>query len=69
MAAGTSELTIDQLARRTGMTARNIRAHQSRALLARPTLRGRTGCYSDSHDVIEHQIGTEFGRLELVRRG
>ena len=34
---GKSELTIDRLARKTGMTARNIRAHQSRGLLALPT--------------------------------
>jgi hypothetical protein len=37
------DLTIDELARRTGMTVRNVRAHQSRGRLARPTLRGRTG--------------------------
>ncbi len=33
---GADPLTIDQLARRTGMTVRNIRAHQSRGLLTRP---------------------------------
>ena len=30
------ELTIDELAHETGMTARNIRAHQSRGLLPPP---------------------------------
>lgn len=58
MAAGTSELTIDQLAQRTGMSARNIRAHQSRGLLTPPTLRGRTGYYN----------GTHVARIELIQR-
>jgi DNA-binding transcriptional MerR regulator len=31
-----SDLTIDELARRTGMTVRNVRAHQSRGLLPPP---------------------------------
>jgi len=44
-----AELTIDQVAQRTGMSARNIRAHQSRGLLAPPTLRGRTGYYGTEH--------------------
>jgi len=58
MAAGTSELTIDRLAQRTGMSTRNIRAHQSRGLLAPPTLRGRTGYYNDEH----------VARVELIQR-
>lgn len=49
MLAERADLTIDELARRTGMSARNIRAHQSRGLLAPPTLRGRTGYYSYEH--------------------
>ncbi len=48
MEAG-GELTIDQLAQRTGMSARNIRAHQSRGLLSPPKLRGRTGYYGSEH--------------------
>jgi DNA-binding transcriptional MerR regulator len=43
------ELTIDELARRTGMTVRNIRAHQSRGLLPPPEIRGRTGYYGPEH--------------------
>lgn len=43
------ELTIDQLARKTGMTARNIRAHQSRGLLPPPEVRARTGYYEAEH--------------------
>lgn len=50
-------LTIDALAQRTGMTTRNIRAHQSRGLLPAPRLRGRTGFYGPEHVV----------RLELIR--
>ena len=36
MVDATAELTIDELARETGMTVRNIRAHQSRGLLPPP---------------------------------
>jgi DNA-binding transcriptional MerR regulator len=42
-------LTIDELARRTGMTVRNIRAHQSRGLLPPPEIEGRTGFYGPTH--------------------
>lgn len=44
-----AEMTIDQLARETGMTVRNIRAHQSRGLLPPPEVRGRTGFYGEEH--------------------
>jgi DNA-binding transcriptional MerR regulator len=43
------ELTIDELARDTGMTVRNIRAHQSRGLLPPPEVRARTGYYGPEH--------------------
>ena len=43
------ELTIDELARETGMTVRNIRAHQSRGLLPPPEVRARTGYYGREH--------------------
>jgi DNA-binding transcriptional MerR regulator len=46
---GAEQLTIDELARRTGMTVRNIRAHQSRGLLPPPDVRGRTGYYGPEH--------------------
>jgi DNA-binding transcriptional MerR regulator len=52
-----SQLTIDELARRTGMTVRNIRAHQSRGLLPPPDVRGRTGYYGPQH----------VARIELIR--
>ena len=44
-----NELTIDELARETGMTVRNIRAHQSRGLLPPPEVRSRTGYYGPDH--------------------
>jgi DNA-binding transcriptional MerR regulator len=43
------EMTIDELARESGMTARNIRAHQSRGLLPAPKVRARTGYYGPDH--------------------
>ncbi len=49
VASGRDDLTIEQLARETGMTVRNIRAHQSRRLLPAPAIRGRTGFYGREH--------------------
>ena len=43
------ELTIDELARETGMTVRNIRSHASRGLLPPPEVRARTGYYGPEH--------------------
>jgi DNA-binding transcriptional MerR regulator len=45
----TAELTIDELSRETGLTARNIRAYQSRGLLPPPEVRSRTGYYTGEH--------------------
>jgi DNA-binding transcriptional MerR regulator len=45
----TQSLTIEELAHETGMTVRNIRAHQSRGLLPPPEIRGRTGYYGPDH--------------------
>ena len=42
-------VTLDELARLCGMTARNVRAHQERGLLPPPQVRGRTGWYSQDH--------------------
>ena len=64
-------MTIDELARRTGMTVRNIRAHQSRGLVPPPELRGRTGYYGDEHvariELIKELQGDGFN-LEAIRR-
>src|SRR4051795_6875539 len=53
----TEGLTIDELAQRVGMTARNVRAYQSRGLIPPPRLKGRTGYYDEEH----------VARLELIR--
>lgn len=50
------EYTIDELARATGTTTRNIRAYQERGILRPPRLRGRKGIYSDQH----------YSRLRLI---
>ena len=42
-------LTIEQLASETGMTVRNIRAHQSRGLLPPPEVHARVGYYGREH--------------------
>lgn len=57
MAVSEASLKIDELAQRTGMTVRNIRAHQSRGLLPPPEVRGRTGFYGPEH----------VARLELIK--
>ena len=54
---GDTRMTIDELAQRTRLTVRNIRAYQSRGLVPPPTLRGRTGYYGDEH----------VARIELIR--
>jgi DNA-binding transcriptional MerR regulator len=42
-------LTVDELAHRSGLTTRTIRAHQSAGLLPGPRLDGRIGCYGPDH--------------------
>ncbi|HET8977737.1 MAG TPA: MerR family transcriptional regulator [Solirubrobacteraceae bacterium] len=44
-----AEMTIEELAAATGMTVRNIRAHQARGLLAPPEVRLRVGYYGPEH--------------------
>jgi DNA-binding transcriptional MerR regulator len=44
-----NELTIEQLAAQTGMSVRNIRAHQARGLLDPPQVRMRIGYYGPEH--------------------
>src|SRR4029078_3575807 len=64
-------MTLDELAQRTGMTVRNVRAHQSRGLLPPPEVRGRTGFY-EPHDVARleliRQMQADGFTLELIRR-
>lgn len=42
-------LTVDQLGRKVGMSARNIRAYQARRLIAPPTRIGRNVYYGEGH--------------------
>jgi DNA-binding transcriptional MerR regulator len=44
-----NQLTIEQLAGETGMSVRNIRAHQARGLLNPPEVRQRVGYYGPDH--------------------
>ena len=71
MEAARNELTIDELAQRSGMTVRNIRAHQSRGLLPPPEVRGRTGYYGAEHlariELIKELQADGFN-LDLIRR-
>jgi DNA-binding transcriptional MerR regulator len=50
-------MTVDELARRAGMTVRNVRAHQTRGLLPPPRVVSRTGYYGPEH----------LARLRLIR--
>jgi DNA-binding transcriptional MerR regulator len=54
----TDEYRVDDLARLSGMTVRNIREHQSRGLLPAPEVRGRVGYYGPEH----------LARLEQIKR-
>jgi DNA-binding transcriptional MerR regulator len=49
MAAVPADLTIEELAAESGMTVRNIRAHQARGLIAPPKVRMRVGYYGTEH--------------------
>jgi DNA-binding transcriptional MerR regulator len=44
-----NDLTIEELAARTGMTVRNIRSHRARGLLPAPEVRDRVGYYGPEH--------------------
>lgn len=65
------EYRVDDLARLSGMTVRNIREHQSRGLLPAPTVRGRVGFYGPEHLARLEQIKrlqAEGFTLESIRR-
>jgi DNA-binding transcriptional MerR regulator len=65
------EMTIRQLAARTGMTVRNIRAHQTRGLLPPPVVRGRTGYYNEEHVAriaLTREMQADGLNLEAIRR-
>jgi DNA-binding transcriptional MerR regulator len=56
-AASPNQLTVEQLAAESGMSVRNIRAHQARGLLQSPEVRLRVGYYGPEH----------VARLQLIR--
>ena len=65
------EMTIRELAERSGMTVRNIRAHQARGLLPPPVVRGRTGFYNDDHVArieLTREMQADGLNLEAIRR-
>ena len=53
-----SEYRLDDLARQAGVASTTVRLYQTKGLLARPRLEGRTGWYEDSH----------LSRLRLIAR-
>ena len=64
-------MTIDELARHCGMTARNIRQWQTDGLIPPPERRGRVGIYSDDHLARINRIKelrTQGFPLDLIRR-
>jgi DNA-binding transcriptional MerR regulator len=42
-------MTIEELARRAGVSTRNVRAYRTAGLLPPPHIEGRTGRYGDEH--------------------
>jgi DNA-binding transcriptional MerR regulator len=65
------KMTIGELARRTGMTIRNIRAHQTRGLLPAPEVQGRTGYYDEDHVArieLTRELQADGLNLEAIRR-
>ncbi|AYJ51080.1 MerR family transcriptional regulator [Rhodococcus sp. P1Y] len=52
------EYRVDDLARRAGVSVRNVRVYQDRGLLPPPRREGRTGWYNEAH----------LARLELISR-
>jgi DNA-binding transcriptional MerR regulator len=69
--APAGKMTIGELARRTGMTIRNIRAHQTRGILPPPEVHGRTGYYNEDHVSrveLTREMQAEGLNLEAIRR-
>jgi DNA-binding transcriptional MerR regulator len=67
----TTELTIDELAQRLGMTTRNIREYQVLGLLPPPRKRGRSGYYGLDHIARAgriRELRSDGFPLELIRR-
>lgn len=64
-------ITVEELAGRTGVSVRNIRAYQTGGLLAPPRLKGRLGLYGEDHvsrlETIRDLRSQGFG-LEAIRQ-
>ena len=66
-----ADLTIEQLAAQTGMTVRNIRAHQARGLLEPPEVRLRVGYYGPGHVArlkLIHELQDDGFNLAGIKR-
>jgi DNA-binding transcriptional MerR regulator len=64
-------LTIDELARETGLTVRNVRSHHARGLLPPPKVKGRTGYYGPEHVQrlrLIQELQQEGLKLEGIKR-
>jgi DNA-binding transcriptional MerR regulator len=64
-------LRIDELARETGLTVRNIRAYHERGLLAAPEMRARSGFYGAEHlarIALIQSLRDEGLKLEGIKR-
>ena len=64
-------LTIEELARQSGMSVRNIREHQARGLLPPPQVRARIGYYGDEHLArlqLIHELRAEGFNLRGIKR-
>jgi DNA-binding transcriptional MerR regulator len=64
-------LTIDELARETGLTVRNVRSHHARGLLPPPEVKGRTGYYGPEHVQrlrLIQELQQEGLKLEGIKR-
>src|SRR5207248_722649 len=65
------DLTIDDLARRVGMSVRNLREWRALGLLPPPTMRGRVGYYDDAQVLRIGRIRSLHADgfpLDLIRR-
>lgn len=65
------DLTIDELARRVAMSARNIREWQRQGLINPPERRGRVGIYSEQHIARIERVKQLHARglpLDLIKR-
>jgi DNA-binding transcriptional MerR regulator len=65
------KMTIGELAQRTGMTVRNIRAHQAKGILPPPEVHGRTGYYGPEHVArisLTREMQADGLNLEAIRR-